>query len=177
MISKKKILGMIFLITLLVLSLNAPLSLVYATKPLTVGLGKQYSTISEAILASNPGDEIHVYPGIYCENVVIEKNGLKIIGVEGAEQTILDGTGLLGTGIYVYDAEDVTIQGLTITEYNFGILRISGIFRDYSDIRVYFEIVRISGYISGFFGYPYFGIIRTSRHISGLFGYPSIFRD
>ena len=54
------------------------------------------------------------------EKLKVEKNGLKIIGVEGAELTILDGTGLSGNGIYVY-ANEVTVQELTITEFNFGI--------------------------------------------------------
>src|SRR5258706_6566864 len=57
------------------------------------------TTIQAAVAAANPGDIIRVPPGIYRENVIINKNNLMIKGQSGA---ILDGTALPGSsGIMV----------------------------------------------------------------------------
>lgn len=50
------------------------------------------STIQEAIDRAAPHDTIAVSPGTYMENLIIrEKNGITLLGREGAENTIIDG--------------------------------------------------------------------------------------
>ena len=48
-----------------------------------------YTSIQEAINDANDGDKIFVYPGIYVENVIVDKS-IKIIGKE-RNATIIDG--------------------------------------------------------------------------------------
>jgi parallel beta-helix repeat protein len=71
----------------------------------------EYSTIQEAIDASNPGDTINVTKGIYYEHVVITKDRLVLVG-ENADTTIIDGN-KTGTVIEIL-ANNVTITGFTI---------------------------------------------------------------
>ena len=42
---------------------------------------KDGSSIQEAVKAANPGDLIRVYPGIYSENVYIDKDDISLQGV------------------------------------------------------------------------------------------------
>jgi len=72
------------------------------------------TTIQAAVDAANPGDIIRVPPGIYRENVLINKNNITIKGQSGA---ILDGTGLPGnSGITVRSSSPSTrINGFKLT--------------------------------------------------------------
>jgi len=74
-----------------------------------------YSTIQNAIDNANPGDKILVRSGVYRENVVIDKAGLFLQG-ENKYNTILDGCNTGADGIFA-KAENITIQGLTITNF------------------------------------------------------------
>jgi parallel beta-helix repeat protein len=56
------------------------------------------TTIQAAVDVANPGEIIHVPPGVYHENVFVTKDNITIEGNAGA---ILDGTGLTGSGIMV----------------------------------------------------------------------------
>ena len=50
------------------------------------------STIQEALFAANADDTVLVESGIYYENIIWPyKNGIKLIGLEGSENTIIDG--------------------------------------------------------------------------------------
>jgi hypothetical protein len=49
------------------------------TRVLTVGPDEQYATIQEAVNDASQGSTILVYPGIYNEEVVIDKNNLQIL--------------------------------------------------------------------------------------------------
>jgi parallel beta-helix repeat protein len=70
-----------------------------------------YSSIQSAIDAANSGDTIFVYNGIYHENVVINKDGISLVG-EDKDTTIINGS---GTGDVCYIAADwVDITGFTI---------------------------------------------------------------
>lgn len=71
-----------------------------------------HATIQEAVDAAQPGDMIHVCNGTYCENVIISKDDLIIIG-ENAITTIIDGNHT-GSTITIINAENVTIMGLTV---------------------------------------------------------------
>lgn len=78
----------------------AALSSMAAT--LTVGAGKEYSRIEEALAASQSGDRIEIYPasgnGIYLVPAIyVTKSNLTFVGMEG--RPILDGTGFNYSGI------------------------------------------------------------------------------
>lgn len=86
-------------------------------------------SIQTAINQAQPGDSIFVPPGIYRENVVVNKNDLSIYGSRGV---VLDGEGLTGsTGIRVAPPTTATringfrLSGLTIRNYRqFGVFLI-----------------------------------------------------
>ena len=70
-----------------------------------------YTTIQEAIDNASSGDTVHVFPGTYHENIIIEKD-LIIIG-DQKETTIIDGDNLDNTvtiGSFEVVLESFTIQ-------------------------------------------------------------------
>jgi parallel beta-helix repeat protein len=88
-----------------------------------VNVPHDFSTIQAAVDAVIPGGHIHVEPGTYQEQIEISKN----VVIEGARQdkTIILSPDLLTKSftsgintnkpiIYVHDADDVTIKGLTV---------------------------------------------------------------
>lgn len=76
---------------------------------LTVGPGKGFATMGEAIDHAVPGDTILVYPGIYSGVVGVTKP-LTIKSAEGPEKTI-------STGPFMIYAVDVTIDGFTLENF------------------------------------------------------------
>jgi parallel beta-helix repeat protein len=76
-----------------------------------------FNTITDAIEAASPGDTIRVRNGVYREEVVVNKNGLRLIGEE-ADLTIIDGEGKNVTVVEVV-ANDVVISGFTIENSGF----------------------------------------------------------
>jgi len=70
-----------------------------------------YTTIQEGINNSNPGYKILVRSGIYKENLVINKENLKIVG-ENKDTTIIDGN--KKTHAISIISPNITIQGFTI---------------------------------------------------------------
>lgn len=88
----------VFLIGLACVSVNA------AT--LTVGPGRDYSTIGSAVTASTAGDTISVYSDSYSETVTINKSNLTVQAASG-ESPIL-------TGRFSVSATNATIRGLVI---------------------------------------------------------------
>lgn len=81
----------------------------------TLQVPEQHATVQAAIDAAQPGDTVLVSPGVYRENLRIEKS-LTLRSVQGAEMTTLDGgrscnvVWVNGTG-----TEQVTITGFKIT--------------------------------------------------------------
>ena len=75
----------------------------------------QYSSIQAAIDAAAPGGHIVVAPGLYHENLLIEK-AVTLASSDGAATTVIDG-GRLGPAIVARGtgAEVVEISGFTIT--------------------------------------------------------------
>ena len=73
------------------------------------GLGN-YSSIQAAIDEANNGDTIYIYPGLYQENLHIDKS-IHLVGQQ-RDTTIIDGN--YAGDVVVVAAEGVTIQELTI---------------------------------------------------------------
>ena len=70
-----------------------------------------YSSINEAINHSLSGDTIFVKAGSYNENIVVNKDNLRLVG-ENKETTIIYGS---GTGNVVYmDANNTEVSGFTV---------------------------------------------------------------
>ena len=84
----------------------------------------EFGTIQAAINNASPGDVVHVSPGIYPENVVVNKP----VTLLGDDQTsIIDGGGAGNT--VTVTSNDVVIKGFTIRNGGSG-LQDSGIFLD-----------------------------------------------
>ena len=82
-----------------------------------------YSSIQNAMDDANPGDTIHVYNGIYYENVIVSKDNIRLIG-ENKTSTIIDGGGN-GDVLYI-SGDQLIFSGFTIQNsgsicYNAGI--------------------------------------------------------
>ncbi len=79
------------------------------------GIGTQnqpFCHVMDAVNAASDGDTIHIAPGTYLENVVLEKD-LTLIGTGGQELTILDG--MASGSVVRVGAADVSLTGLTLT--------------------------------------------------------------
>lgn len=88
---------------------------------LTVGSGKQYSTIAAAAAAAANGDTIEIDAGTYHETVTWTKDDLTVRGVGG--QPIIDMTGMSisnGKGIFVSDGNNATFDNLAFVGASVG---------------------------------------------------------
>ncbi len=72
--------------------------------------GGQHSTINAALTASNSGDVVAVYPGIYEENFAIP-SGVRVIGYPAAQNIIISGSGA-GTRVVMNDTS--TLRECTV---------------------------------------------------------------
>jgi parallel beta-helix repeat protein len=79
--------------------------------PIVITVPDDYLLIQEAINHSRSGDTIFVKSGIYNENIVVTKNGLRIVG-ENSETTVIDGDGT-STVVYV-PVKNVEVSNFTI---------------------------------------------------------------
>ncbi|MFH1593791.1 MAG: cellulase family glycosylhydrolase, partial [Candidatus Omnitrophota bacterium] len=83
-----------------------------------INVPSDYATIAQAMIYAGYGDTILVDSGTYNEAVTV-RNGVKLISVSGAENTVILGGLILNSGNYA----DTLIQGFTITNPNgFGIV-------------------------------------------------------
>lgn len=82
-----------------------------------VGPGKTYATPCAAIAAAQPNDVVEVAAGTYTDSCSIPVKGLTVRGVGGRPKIDLSGTDHPSgyKGIYVIDADDVTIENLELT--------------------------------------------------------------
>lgn len=78
---------------------------------LTVGKGGQYSTITDALAAAQPGDRVLVRAGTYRESTLVVRTAR--VTVEGEGWPVLDGQG--EREVLVIAADDVTVRGLVVT--------------------------------------------------------------
>ena len=93
------------------------------------GGGQEYEKIQDAINASEDGDTIRVYAGIYYENMVVNKT-VSLIGNGTSNTTIDEG----GNGIILkIEADFVNISDLSINNGNIGIGIVSS---EYGDIKI-----------------------------------------
>jgi parallel beta-helix repeat protein len=64
-------------------------------------------SIQAAVNAADPGDIIHIQPGIYREAIVVEKANLKLVGLSnGSNVVVIEDPGGINNGITVRDAGD-----------------------------------------------------------------------
>lgn len=118
-------LAALFLISALTNAFNLQLNLANAEAIVVPDI---YLSIQEAVNHAEPGDTIYVKAGVYFENIIIETNGLKIVG-EDQSTTIIDGQGN-GTVVYV-KANNTVFSGFTIRNSGFNFTD-SGIYIDHS---------------------------------------------
>ena len=116
------------LIAVFMISAFAVVVPIVSAATLEVGSGKPYATIQAAIDAATSDDTVLVHPGIYEENIIIDKS-LIVVSVDGAEVTIIDAQGV-PIGVLINGAETIaTFDGFTVDNYDtVGIL--AGAFRD-----------------------------------------------
>ncbi len=88
-----------------------------------------YKTIAKAVLSAEPGDTIVVSGGTYKEvyqdgdfrGIYIDKDNITIMGKPGEEVVLLPKNGDVNYGIVV-EANNITIRGIKIKNFNVGIL-------------------------------------------------------
>src|ERR1700722_8608880 len=91
-------------------------NLTVAPRKASFGCAKnaQYFTISSAVAAANPGDQITVCPGTYQETVAINKPNLQLQSQQPLQATIKAPHSPI-TAIVAITAPNVKLQGFTIT--------------------------------------------------------------
>ncbi len=75
-----------------------------------------HATIAAAYAAAASGDMICVEPGVYYENLDFDGTDVSLVGVEGAEFTIIDGGA--SDSVLIFDSGETTdflVQGFTLT--------------------------------------------------------------
>ncbi len=88
----------------------------------TVSVPGGYATIQGAVDHAQPGDTVMVGPGVYVENVVINRP-LKVVSVKGPAETIVRAASAEAPAIKIADVEGASLIGFTATGSN-----IAGIF-------------------------------------------------
>jgi len=130
MVSRKvKILALIVILAIIIftlvlyIQLNTSLS---ETKVVNINTELSYTTIQKAINASETkdGDTLLVYPGLYRENIVVNKS-LTIMGTN-REKTIIEREEK-GVIVLFIQADNVTVANLTVQNSVFGIWSRNGI--------------------------------------------------
>jgi parallel beta-helix repeat protein len=100
----------ILVVVLALLALAMPLAVAGQENILRVGPGQEYATIQAAVDAARQGSRIFVYPGIYHERVLVNKNNLQIIA-QGKPVVVRPPGPPAGFTVL---ADHVTIQGFDI---------------------------------------------------------------
>jgi predicted outer membrane repeat protein len=80
---------------------------------LTVGASGTYSTISDAIGAASSGDTIEVSAGTYNEMIRVQDLELEIIGVDGADSTLISSGS--SPALVVGNSSSFTVSGFTLS--------------------------------------------------------------
>ncbi len=86
----------------------------------TFAVPDEYPTIAAAIAAASPGDTVLVKPGIYYEDLTIDK--ALTVKSETPQAAVVVGTGGVakgGKGVFTVQADNVAIEGFTIQSLNY----------------------------------------------------------
>jgi cytochrome c peroxidase len=84
------------------------------TATFTVGPGQ---SIQAAVDRCKPGDRVEIEPGVYHQSVVVDTDGITLIGLSRqGERPVLDGGGTLADAVQG-SGTDFTIEGLTVRRY------------------------------------------------------------
>ena len=104
----------------------------------TLRVPEDYPTIQDAAAASNNGDIIDLAPGTWYQNVW-GLSGVTLKGRDGADKTIIDGTGFNWSPIVMYGAP-CTIEGITfrngVGSNIFGLVRGGALYVEFSSATV-----------------------------------------
>lgn len=86
----------------------------------TYTVGRDATSINEALEKASSGDTIVIPAGKYSEQIVVSKDNIKLVGEAGA---VLDGTDITPTetayAMIKVEAKDVSISGLEITGFRY----------------------------------------------------------
>jgi nitrous oxidase accessory protein len=91
--------------------LCAALAVPASAADLTVGAGGQFKTIQQAVDAAKPGDTVLVTPGMYAENVVVNKP----VTITAASGRPTVQAADLSKDVFLVTSSGVHIDGLTLT--------------------------------------------------------------
>jgi hypothetical protein len=80
-----------------------------------------FKTIQAAVNATEKGDYVLIAPGVYTEEVKVEKPHTNI-WIRGMDRNgvVIDGQGKVGNGIEVFKDSNVWIENLTVRNFEFG---------------------------------------------------------
>ena len=78
----------------------------------------QFTSLSAAMAVAQAGDQVLVYPGVYRETLECSK-AVTIVGVDGPNQTVIDGEGvrgcaILGQASFFQPSSPLTLEGFTL---------------------------------------------------------------
>jgi len=74
-------------------------------------------SIQAAVDRAQPGDRIEIYPGVYTQDVMIDKAGISLVGVNvNGERPVLDGGGTMADAVNVA-GDNFLIENLIIRNY------------------------------------------------------------
>jgi hypothetical protein len=120
--------------------------------------GCEHGIIQNAVSVAEPGDTVRVLAGVYHEDLYIDGPDDLTIAGEGPGETILDGSQPSEDthGIYVPDADGVTVRDLTVRNFEQG----NGVY--YSDITG-FHVDNVHAIDNGLYG------IYADKSTEGLF--------
>ena len=87
-----------------------------------------FSTIQHAINSANDGDSIFVRSGTYYENINFYGKEVKVFGLSGPEETIIDGQAMNSAVVAFrdFDYSDAGIYGFTIQNAEYGVMVLNG---------------------------------------------------
>ncbi len=93
-------------------------------------------TVQRGVWAAGAGDVVCVYPGTYAGQVSLDGADIDLVGLGGADQTVLDGDG--GAPVLsILLGETSTVQGFTVTgAVNGPAVRVDGSWVTFSDVEV-----------------------------------------
>ena len=82
-----------------------------------------FTSIQAAVTAADPGSTIRVCPGTYREMVTVAKDGLRIIGMDGPEDVVVEGMPddphqAQEAGFLVHNVSGVLIEGFTVRGFH-----------------------------------------------------------